>query len=90
MTSYADLQQMARGKVCVLCSSEPRIAVLEGEYRLRCNCVDAITHRPLAPVLGKPPRSELSKALADPHYPTDAVTRMQAERISARRNGRNA
>ena len=53
MTTYADLQQAMRGKVCVLCSSEPRIAYLEGELKLRCNCW------PKAPVLGKRPKSEL-------------------------------
>ena len=79
MTTYADLQQAMRGRICVLCSSEPRIAYLEGELKLRCNC------HPKAPVLGRPPKSELAKALADPNYATDSVTRMQAERILDKR-----
>ena len=53
MTTYADLQQMSRGKVCVLCATEPRIAVLGGELKLRSECKGA-NGEPRAPVLGKP------------------------------------
>ena len=53
MTTYADLQQAMRGLICVLCGTEPRIAYLEGNLKLRCNCKGA-DNRPQPPVLGKP------------------------------------
>lgn len=69
------LESLARRSRCIQCKSQPRVAWIDGELRLRCNCY------PKPPILEKLPKSELAKAIADPNYPTDAVTRMQADRI---------
>lgn len=77
---YDKLQHQIKGKQCFVChESPPRIAWVNGDFALRCACF------PKAPALEKLPKSELSKAIADPEYPTDAVTRMQAERIREKR-----
>ena len=80
MTTQRELEALAARSRCAVCHEEPpRVAHIEGVFQLRCGCY------PQAPTLEKTPRSELSKALADPNYGTDAVTRMSAERIIAKR-----
>ena len=77
---YETLVRQIKGKRCLLCRESPvRIAWINGDYIARCGCY------PKPPVLEKTPRSELSKAIADPNYGTDAITRMSAERIIAKR-----
>jgi len=78
--SNAALEGLARTHVCAVCRNHPDVAWIDGEWAHRCACW------PDAPELTRPGRSELSRAIRDPDYPTDAVTRMQAERIRERRN----
>ena len=82
MTTQRELEAIAARSRCALCHEQPQVAWIEGVFHLRCQCF------PQAPTLEKRPRSELSKALADPNYATDALTRMQAERIIAKREGK--
>ena len=80
-TTQRELEATAARSRCALCLEEPpRVAYVEGVFQLRCQCW------PQAPTLEKRPRSELSKALAEPNYATDALTRMTAERIIAKRS----
>ena len=61
------LTQQAKNQVCMRCNSQPRVATLEGEYRLRCNCLDR-EGNPANPVLGPKPDPmavELAKRLPD-------------------------
>ena len=43
-----DLAEQIKGKTCLRCHSDPRVAWIKGQYQLRCNCY------PTAPALGKP------------------------------------
>ena len=90
MTTQRNLEAIAARSRCARCGEQPQVAWLptggtglDGlqvyAFRLRCRC------HPQAPTLEKRPRSELSKALADPNYATDAVTRMSATRILEKR-----
>lgn len=41
------LEAQVKGKVCLRCNSQPRVAWIQGDWTLRCNCKDY-----LHPILG--------------------------------------
>ena len=43
-----ELAEQIKGKTCLRCHSDPRVAWIKGQYQLRCNCY------PTVPALGKP------------------------------------
>ena len=44
MTPQRELEEQAKGHICGLCRTEPRVAYLNGEFRLRCRPLDILTH----------------------------------------------
>lgn len=78
---YDRLRWKIHGKVCQECKSEPRIAWLNGVYALRCNCY------PEPPQLVNGPETPLQRYLRTGEA-SDAITKMQGERIKAKRGER--
>ena len=61
---YDSLKAEAKGRVCVTCGQDPRIAWLQGQYALRCGCYPHEPHlvprgNPAAQRLGRLVRQDL-------------------------------
>ena len=74
------LEAMLLGKRCQICEAvqgQLRVGYRGGVFLVLCGCPGPTLEENLVPRR----RSALERALAHPEEPTDAITRMQADRI---------